>query len=464
MKIQSIPLMLLHLLVSLFLISGCQTNPRSNVVGYIFAEESGLFAPYESNKPNSPTGSITGRVIRSGGITTTQGIAGATVIIAERSGIPHSAQTDANGRYQINNIPAGQYVPAAIALGFEENALHDQFGIPTLITVQADSSETVPDIVLSPKQPLHLPQPLASSVNLTTTAIYSATAPFPQGAAAWIQTFTYEYNGATIDTLRLYTPLQQSTLSPSAGPRVDLPMLFMVYPTYVDLWQTVSVAYAAQGYAVVAISPVADRLLDIEAHALDAIVGLTLAQSGALGSGISDQPAVALGGSFSSAVLNRIIQNLASGTTSNQRTASQPTTSQHTIGQIAALITVGGIGNAFDGASEFYAGNITVPIGYEYAIPALGPPHIIPLTFLRYSPVYAASQFPPTLIIHTAADTVIPIQQAYELEAALRTHDIPVDVFYYEDVSHYLQIDENLTDAGAEMFYHILDYTERFSQ
>lgn len=435
---------LLALTIIYLLLAGCQPNPYSNVIGYTLAQQSDIFAPYERSAPNTPTGSVTGRVLHNG-----QGIANATVIIAERSGIPHTAQTDTSGTYQIHHIPLGQYVPAAIAPNFQADAIHNRLGTPTLITIQANSVITAPDIILTPQQPLTLPQPLASSVNLTTTAAYSATAPFPAGSAAQVQAFAFDYSGATIDTLRLYTPLQNSVPAPATGERASYPLLFMVYPTHVDGWETVSVAYAAQGYAVLAISPIAARALDIEAHALDAIVSLTLAQSGALDPHISDQPAVALGGSFSSAILNRTIQNLHNATNT---------------GQIAAWITVGGIGNAFDGASEFYAGNITAPIGYEHAIPALGPPHLFPLTFLNYSPVYAASQFPPTLIIHTAADTIIPIQQAYDFEAALRKQNIPVEVFYYEDASHYLQIDENLTDAGIEMFYHILNYAQQVSE
>ncbi|MBK8047719.1 MAG: prolyl oligopeptidase family serine peptidase [Anaerolineales bacterium] len=69
-----------------------------------------------------------------------------------------------------------------------------------------------------------------------------------------------------------------------------------------------------------------------------------------------------------------------------------------------------------------------------------------------------AQEFPPTLIIHTAADRVLPIAQARELEAALRRAGVPVETYYYEDVSHYLGIGENLTDAGKEMFYKIDEF------
>ena len=122
---------------------------------------------------------------------------------------------------------------------------------------------------------------------------------------------------------------------------------------------------------------------------------------------------------------------------------------------------MGGIGNAFAGTADFYNGKLAVPPQYELVIPALGLPDLYPLPFLRYSPIYVAGALPPTLIIHTDADRVIPISQARELEAALQAADVPVEVFYYADVSHYLQIDENMTEAGAEMFERVLDYAKR---
>ncbi|MCL4864219.1 MAG: prolyl oligopeptidase family serine peptidase, partial [Caldilineaceae bacterium] len=200
-------------------------------------------------------------------------------------------------------------------------------------------------------------------------------------------------------------------------------------------------AYAAQGYALVAISPVAERGTDMVAHAADARLALALTESEVLDPQIDTSTTVALGGSFSSAVLHQLIRL--------------------TDNEIDGWVTVGGVTNAFAATAAFYAGRLEIPPQYEYLIPALGMPNLYPLLFLRYSPVYTAAELPPTLIIHTAADRVIPIEQAYELEAALRQAGVPVEVFYYEDVSHYLQIDEEITEAGKEMFYRTLDFIEQ---
>lgn len=410
----------------LLLSSACAPTPQGNVIGYMIAKRLGRFdAP-----PPTGRGSVAGFVFSN-----KKPLAGATVLLAERNGRPHPTETDAQGRYQIDDIPPGQYALAALAPHFAESKLQDKLGLPLLVTITPNKLVAAPPLYLQRHVATPLPEPLAAATQLTLTQTAVVTAAFPVGAAAQLHAFQFTYAGAVIPTLRLYLPTS-TDLDPS------LPMLFMVYPTLVDAWQSVSAAFAAQGFAVVAISPVAERALNIDAHALDARIGLALAQQGYLDARLRGKPAVALGGSFSSAVLHRFLRD--------------------TNEDVAAWVTVGGIANAFAGTADFYAGQIEIPPQYTYLIPALGPPNLYPLAFLRYSPVYTAAQLPPTLIIHTAADRIIPISQAYELEVALQTAGVPVTVFYYQDVSHYLQIDDQMTDAGREMFYRVVDFAQQY--
>ena len=406
--------------------SGCAPTPQGNVIGYWVAKQFGRF----ETPPPTVWGSIQG-VVRA----YDKPLPGATVVLAERNGTPHPAQTDAQGRYRLDEIPPGQYALAAIAPHFEESRLQDKLGLPLLVTVRPNTVATAPLLVLQRHVTTPLPAPLAAATGLTLTHTAMITSAFPAGSIAQMQAFQFTYAGAVVPTLRLYLPAT-TALDPT------LPMLFLVYPTLVDAWQSVSAAFAAQGFAVVAISPIAERALDIDAHALDARIALALAQQGALDERLQGRPAVALGGSFSSAVLHRFLRD--------------------TNEDVVAWVTVGGIGNAFAGTADFYAGRIEIPPQYTYLIPALGPPNLYPLAFLRYSPVYTAAQLPPTLIIHTDADRIIPISQAYELEAALRAAGVPVTVFYYQDVSHYLQIDDQMTDAGREMFYRVIEFAKQY--
>jgi len=423
------PLSVIGLLCAvLFALAACAPTPQGNVIGYMIAERLGRF----DEPPPSARGGVAGTVYYGN-----EPVAGATVVVAERDGRPHSAQTDAQGQYQIDGIPPGQYAVAAVAPQFEETKLRDGFGLPLLVTIRPDAVTVAPPLALQPHVPIPLPQPLAAATQLTLTHTAIVTAPFPVGSTAKMQAFQFTYAHEAIPTLRLYLPT-------STARQPDLPLLFLVYPTLVDAWQSVSVAFAAQGFAVVAVSPVAARALDIDAHALDARIALALAQQGHLDPRLHDQPAVALGGSFSSAILHRLLRDLDQ--------------------EVVAWVTVGGIADAFSGAADFYTGRITIPPEYTYLIPALGPPNLYPLAFLRYSPLYTAAQLPPTLIIHTDADRIIPISQAYDLEAALRAAGVPVAVFYYEDVSHYLQIDDQMTDTGREMFYRVVDFAQQYRE
>ncbi|MCX6047225.1 MAG: carboxypeptidase regulatory-like domain-containing protein [Chloroflexi bacterium] len=414
------------------LLSACKPTSTANVLDYMAADYLGTL---RTPAPALPTGVLTGLVLDTG-----LPVAGATVLVAERTGAPHAAQTDAQGRYRIEHIPPGEYVPAAVAPTYNEAALEDSLGLPYLITIRAGALTEAPAFTLSRHKPEPLPTPLAVATQLVLTNTAILTAAFPTGSMAQVQSFQFMHAGAWIDTLRVYLPVQLAV-------DAKLPMIFFVYPSHVDAWQAVSTAYAAQGYAVVAVSPIAARGLDIEAHAADAHVALELARSGALNRHIRGDKVIALGGSFSSAILHRLLDDVG--------------TDAHAQNEIIGWVTVGGISNAFSGAADFYADKLELPEQYKYLIPALGQPNLYPLEFLRFSPVYTAAQLPPTLIIHTAVDHVIPIDQAYQLEAALRAHRVPVEVYYYEDVSHYLQIDEHMTDQARAMFYRVADFAQR---
>ncbi len=428
------------LFIAIYVLSGCAPSPQANVLGYLVAQRSGRL----TTTPQGPSGTLTGQVRTVDG----RAVAGATVLVAERTSRVHSAQSDATGQYTITQIPPGRYVPAALAPGFEERTLQTKLGNPHLVEILSNQTTTAPPFMLHPQQPTPLPADLATAVALQLTATAVVTAPFPAGATATVHAYQFRRANASVDTLRLYLPNRateptaQSTSRPVSADATQLPLLFMLYPTAVDAWQSVSVAYAAQGYALLALSPVAARALDIKEHAADARVALALAQQGLLNDAVRAGPVVALGGSFSSAILYRLLRD-------------------DTQQGVAGWVTVGGIADAFAGTAAFYAGEIEIPSPYEYLIPALGPPNLYPLAFLRYSPVYSAAELPETLIIHTAADTIIPIEQAHALEAALVAAGVPIQVFYYQDVSHYLQIDEQMTDAGRTMFYRVLAFAER---
>lgn len=417
----------LAVVVGALLLAGCQPTVAGNIAGYFLSAALGTQPPAVST---APPGALAGQVLDRQGAP----LANATVIVAQADGTPLTGVTGADGRYHIDGIPPGQYVPAAVAPGYAEHALAGLLDIPKLATIATGATTTAPPLTLSPYTPEALPADLAAAVQLRKTSVYTVAATFPAGGVADVTAYAFDYADATVDSVRVYLP-QGDIAAP-------LPLLFMVYPSQVEDWETVSAAFAAEQFAVVAISPMAARGTDAEAHAQDARVALALARAGAFSPAVGVNRAVAMGGSFSSAVLARLLR--ASGD------------------DLAGWVTVGGLADAFTAARDFYAGSITVPSPYEWLVPAFGSPNLYPLPFLMYSPVYSAGELPPTMIIHTAADKILPIDQAYDLEAAVRRAGVPVETYYYEDVSHYLGIGDNLTDAGREMFYKIVEFARRY--
>lgn len=410
------------------LFAACAPTPEGNVVGYLVGQQLG---GGKSAPATVASGSIQGEVWMEG-----RPAPGVSVLVAERNGQPHATTTDAEGRYRIDGVPRGEYVVAAVGPESDEASLSGAWGIPWLARVVEEGETTVPRLTVQRHIAAPLPDNLAESVYLTAGVPYTASAPFPAGSVAWGQAFAFERDGAVIDTLRVYHPLTESDK--------PLPLIFGVFPGVIDGWEPVSVAFAAAGYTVVAISPSGARGLDVYAHAEDARVTLHLARRGMLGVNVGDAPAVAMGGSFSSAILHRLLRD--------ERA------------QFTAWVTAGGISNAFTGSADFYAGRLHIPDPYGLVIPALGPANIYPVPFLRFSPVYTAAHLPPTLIIHTNADAIIPINQAYQLETALHAANVPVEAFYYRDVSHYLQIGDDITEAGQAMFWLVMDFVGRYTQ
>ena len=425
---------LLLFLLATLLLAGCQPDAQANVLGYLAARQFGLL-----RTPSGTPGVIAGRVVQTPALAAraAEPVAGATVLVAERTGATHTAPTDETGAYRIAGVPPGVYTVAAVAPGLAEGQLAAAGGGPVLLTLAPGATVTAPDLTLAPLAAPPLPENLAPALNLRQTASYTLTAPFPDGAAAQARAYAFDHAGVTVDSLRLYLP-------PDATPDDRYPLLLFIAPTAIDDWQNVSVAFAANGYAVVGIAPEPERGVDADAQAGDAYLALKLAQAGALGPEIGANRPVAMGGSYSSAILARLLRLEGDS--------------------LAGWVTVGGLADAFAGARAYYAGEIEMPPQYNLLVPAQGPPNRNPLAFLRYSPVFVADELPATLIIHTAADRVLPIDQAYALEAAVRNAGAPLETYYYEDVSHYLGIGENLTDSGREMYYRILEFLQRYGE
>ncbi len=118
--------------------------------------------------------------------------------------------------------------------------------------------------------------------------------PSPSGAAAQVERFAFTM------------PALQSTACDSTCRSTDHPTsacpCSSSSTSHSDGWEPVSVAFAAEGCAVVAVSPIAAAAWTSTPHAQDSRI-FALAQNGDLSPALPPGPAVALGGSFSSPIL-----------------------------------------------------------------------------------------------------------------------------------------------------------------
>lgn len=93
---------------------------------------------------------------------------------------------------------------------------------------------------------------------------------------------------------------------------------------------------------------------------------------------------------------------------------------------------------------------------------ALGRPDRDPAFFYGFSPVFYADRLPPTFVIHTTNDEVIPYNQAEALAAALDAAGVPHELLLYEDTTHYLDA-YSPTPATRRVYERVLAYVRQVS-
>ncbi|MEA3336724.1 MAG: carboxypeptidase regulatory-like domain-containing protein [Chloroflexota bacterium] len=401
-------------------LSACSADGQAiwNIVDYRVRK---AFPPLLVPGSDDPAhrGSLTGTIRDEQG----KPVSDAVALVATARGQSFDARSDSQGRFHITGIPPGRYVPVATAWQYEQqtaNPVRIRAGQPT--TVDFRLAEAVPE----PLTPLNLqlgPAQLASSR-------------FPQPSLASRIPFTFTLDGATIDGGLIYLPAD-----PPDGP---LPTLAMIYPSEPINWDPASVALTSAGYALLAVGPDKDRGLDIEAHVRDFRAALELWQAGQLSP--LGQPAddwILISGSFGSLILYRALRDI------------EPHQAP------AAVINIGGISDAFLGVQSLYSVNqeLTIPPPYDLAVAAMGRTDRDPAFFLRLSPVHFANYLPPTLVIHTYNDEIIPFNQASAMDSALADAGIPHELLLYEDTTHYLDA-RYPTESTYMVFDRVLEFVE----
>ena len=411
--------------IALILSAGCM-SPLTNTIRYATSDGE----PYLLPAAGPATAVVRGAVTFNG-----EPLEGATVLVAEPQGTPHVTRSNSDGIYELRNLPPGTYIPIVVATGFEDEVLRNSFGLPWAVSVESDQLILVPEIPLRLLNVTSLLPEAAAHSELKLQDSYTATSPFPTGASAQVQHWAFQRNGIVNDTLFVYLPPQVGIGD------TKFPLLFAIYPGHSLMWEDVSIAFASQGYAVVALSPLVAYGRDVIEHGEDARLALHFARNGNLGHAIDSKFPLAISGSYSSAVLNRLVRI------------------ERNVFEGVAML--GGISNAFTGAATFYAGDLDWPPEFGFALAALGTANAKPRNFMQFSPVYTAEVMPPTLLLHTQADETVPIGQSYEYEVALREAGVPVRTYYFADDSHYIQVGEETSQTTRRVFHQVIFFLQK---
>jgi hypothetical protein len=371
-----------------------------------------------------------------------QPIPNAVVLVSTVRGEAVHARSDATGRYRLEDISPGRYVPMAGAWGYE--------------TVNG------PAMRLSPGQfqdgvdftlPARAPQPV-SPVDLAVGQPVQESSQFPEPMTATRLPFSFTLDGVRIDNGQIYLPAQQARseigthpggtgLSKDTGSESSLndggvPTLVIIYPSHPLNWNAASVALTRDGNPVLALGPHSSGGLDIDQHARNYRAALQLWQGGQLTPlGRPNDDWAAMAGSFSSLIMFKALQDLP---------AMPP-----------AIVSVGGVSDAFQGVQALYDADLAIPAPYDSAVAALGRPDRDPAFFYGFSPVFYADRLPPTFVIHTYNDEVIPYNQAEALADALQAAGVPHELLLYEDTTHYLDA-YNPTPATYRVYERVLAY------
>jgi hypothetical protein len=344
------------------------------------------------------TGGLSGVIRDSDG----EPLVDAIALVATLRGQVYQGRSDQRGRYRIDGVPPGRYVPLAAAWGYEETTREPVQVVAGRVQRKVDFS--MPHYESSPVEP--------TSLQIGPPQQSSST--FPAQLVASRTPFTFTLDGLTINGGQLYVPLDVPE---------PLPTLFIIYPSAALNWDAVSVALTGDGFAVLAVGPDEDRGLDIEGHVRDLRGTFQLWQEGHLRSaGAASVPTdrrrwVMMSGSFGSLILFRALRDLP---------------------PVPAIVNVGGVSDAFLGVQSLYGQDLAIPPPYDNAIAAMGRPDRNPAFFFAYSPVFFAGRLPPTLIVHTYADEVIPYNQATALDTSMTAAGVRHDLLLYEDTTHYL--------------------------
>ncbi len=346
-------------------------------------------------------------------------VAGARVLVTQWDGTTYDAPGGGDGSYAIVGLPAGRYIPVAGAAGYADTAL----GTPWLPWTQVHvppGGVARADAVLSAEGM----RPATPGTALVVGDPQGLECVTPLPSRATRRRIAFSSAGRDNQLTFLYTPPLPSPAAPAgdgaaraAGAAGGWPLLLTVYPGPADGWECASLPLAAAGYAVLAVGPAYSFELERDVDELARLLGF--ARAGALPDVDGTRVAV-LGGSYSALHVQRLLR-------------------RRDAGEVRATVLLGAPSDLFDVRRRFEDGTFVPPFGLDQALIALGFPDREPLRYWRYSGAFhVRADLPPTALIHSRRDEVVPFQQSEALARRLAEAGAPYQLHVFDAAGHYL--------------------------
>ncbi|NIV34788.1 MAG: hypothetical protein GWN58_36615, partial [Anaerolineae bacterium] len=223
-------------------------------------------------------------------------IPGCTVLVASPLGHRYTAETDAQGRYQIAEVPPGRYVPVAGKRGYVDGPGKTCIAglcVKHAVNVRPGAQAGEFDLALSPLPPLSIE--VNDSLVVSPTVEIEVDAPLPGKAQR--TSFAFERAGLWVNDCHLYEPVEgEGPPAQSAGE--GFPTLLLVLPGPVKYWEFIPVPFAAEGFSMLACYPL--RGIEIDEDAADLLTALEYVRQGRVPSRADTERLGLIGASFTS--------------------------------------------------------------------------------------------------------------------------------------------------------------------
>lgn len=349
-------------------------------------------------------------------------IAQAWILVSRWDGTTYHTRSDAEGRYALQNVPAGRYRPVAGAPGYQSIVLVKGWN-----TIEVRPHD---ETILEVRLPVEATSPVSPGENFFLAEPRQLGCEKPLKSQAIRRQVHFVGDEQPNQLTFYYTPVTVTVTS-------RLPILLIIYPGPADTWECVSAPLAAAGYGLIAVGPAYTFELEQDLDELARL--LMFAREGRFPNGDGRRLAL-LGGSYSSLHILRLLQR---GET------------------VDGAVLMGPPTDLFDMRRRLEDGSFIPPFGLDYAFRMLGFPSQVPLRYWRYSGAYHVEpDFPPILLFHSYTDEVVPYQQGELLATQLEAAGVPHESYFFEGGGHYLLAEDGDADV-LEMYRITLDFLAR---